>query len=117
MRIPMARCTVPCEYVAPPPFESAGYAAWMVWGALPLICPVSLLSPLGGFYSCFMTGDNGSSDALLWGLRRRWWDVKPFQGGLVRRPSPPVGWDHLANVGWEALRSFSGYCIWHSAGC
>jgi len=46
-------------YMAPPPFESAGYATWMVWGALPLNRPVSLLGPLGGFYSCFMTGDNG----------------------------------------------------------
>ena len=32
-------------------------------------CPMSLLSPLGGSYSHFMTGDNGTSNALSWGLR------------------------------------------------
>ena len=36
-------------------------------------------------------------------------DFKHFKGGPVRRPCPPEGRDHLAYVGQEAPRRFSGY--------
>jgi len=36
-------------------------------------------------------------------------DVKPFRSGPVRRPPPTEEEGHLANVGQEAPRWFSGY--------
>ena len=38
-------------------------------------------------------------------------DVKPFKGGPVRCSYLPVDRGHLANVGLEAPRRFSGYSL------
>jgi len=69
--------------------------------------PVSLISPLGGFYSCFMTDDSGGPiPSFVAALGCLWWDIKQFRGGLVWRPCPPVGRDHLANVGHSGPLQF-----------
>jgi len=72
---------------------------------------MTLLAPSGsGFYSRCTAWDSGfrvSLSRVYLGCPER--DIKQFKGGPVRRPSPPVGWDHLANVGQEAPCRFSGY--------
>ena len=98
-----------CGYMAPPPLESAGFAAWMVWGALPFSRPHYPSCALWEWVLLLLYGTD-SGGWVTWALvalrPRPGRDVKLFRGGLVRRPCLPMGRDHLANVGLRGPLQF-----------
>jgi len=103
-----------CGYMAPPPFESAGYAAWLVWGALPFSRPHHPSRALWEWVLLLLYGaDSGSR--VIWAFMA----LRPAQGGTLNNlgavwysvPVRPWAGTTLPMSDLEALRSFSGYDI------
>jgi len=75
-----------------------------------ILCPVNPFHALWEWVLLLLYSWNSGLWAVHKGFKQRpRGDIKLFMGGPVWRPSPPVGWDHLANVGQEAPCRFSGY--------